>query len=267
VGADASGGDATRDLALLTEAVRAAGETALGFRSGSVRQWSKGDGSPVCEVDIAVDEALSASLRPARPGYGWISEELGGASVPGRAFVVDPIDGTRAFLAGDDGWSVVAAVVEAGRPVAAAVYRPTRRELYAAALGGGAMLNGVPIRISGRAGLSGATVAMPAVLWRDAGFRDAGVKKGGWIASLALRLCRVARGSPDAVVTKPGPHHWDLAAADLIVHEAGGRLVNFAGTAPRYDAAETAHGAIVAGPAPLAEALRTMAARHAEGAA
>lgn len=265
MGAEAPAEAALEDLGLLIEAVRAAGERALGFYGTAVRRWEKGDGSPVSEADIAVDEALSSALRGARPSYGWVSEELGGAPSSARAFVVDPIDGTRAFLSGDDGWSVVAAVVEGGRPVASVVYRPTRRELYAAVRGGGATRNGVPITTSGRARLDGATVAMPSALWRDAGFRDAGVKRGGWVASLALRLCRVAGGSPDAAVTKGGPHHWDLAAADLVLHEAGGHLVTFAGTVPRYDSANTAHGAVIAGPAPLAEALRRMAATHAAG--
>lgn len=264
MGAEASGteDDARRDLALLTDAVREAGRRALSFSRGHVRRWTKADGTPVSEADVAVDEALSAALRAARPSYGWVSEEIGGAPSSARAFVVDPIDGTRAFLAGEDGWTVVAAVVEAGRPRAAAVYRPVRDQLYAAVLGGGATLNGVPLAVSPQAALSGAKVAMPRGLFDEAGFRGAGVRRGGWISSLALRLCRVAAGSPDAVVTRSGPHHWDLAAADLVLHEAGGRLTTLSGDAPRYDTARTAHGPVVGGSSALAEALRRMAAGH-----
>jgi myo-inositol-1(or 4)-monophosphatase len=265
VGAEAPGGaddDALRDLALLTDAVARAGERAFGLQGKPLKQWTKPDGSPVSEADVAVDEALADLLRAQRPDYGWISEELGGAVSSGRSFVVDPIDGTRAFLRGEDQWSVVAAVIEAGRPMAAAVCRPARGEIYTAVRGGGATRNGSPIAVSSRTALAGATVAMPGALWRDAGFRDAGVKRGGWISSLALRLCRVARGAPDAVVTKPGPHHWDLAAADLIIHEAGGNLTTLAGGLPRYDRGESRHGQVVAGPAALAETLRQMAAPH-----
>jgi len=266
VGAEAPGGahdDALRDLALLVDAVVSAGQRALSFQGKPLRQWSKPDGSPVSEADIAVDEALAAALRAARSGYGWISEELGGAASTGRTFVVDPIDGTRAYLRGEDQWSVVAAVVEAGRPVAAVVYRPSRREMFSAVRGGGARRNGAPIRVSARAALAGATVAMSGALWREAGFCDAGVKRGGWISSLALRLCRVAGGAPDAVVTKPGPHHWDLAAADLVVHEAGGSLTTMEGCPPRYDAADSRHGQVIAAPSALSETLRRMVAPHA----
>jgi myo-inositol-1(or 4)-monophosphatase len=259
--------DVDAELALLTRSVRAAGERALGYFRTNVRQWAKPDGSPVSDADIAVDEALSAALRSARPHHGWISEELGGVAGSGRAFVVDPIDGTRAFLAGEEGWTVVAAVVEAGRPLAAAIYRPVRDELYAASLGAGAFRNGERLGTSGRSALAGATVAMPGGLFREAGLKDAGVKRAGWVPSLALRLARVARGMPDAVITKAGPHHWDLAAADLIVHEAGGTITGLAGSVLQYDAIETRHGPVVAGPPALAEALRNRAAGHFAGAA
>jgi len=269
VGDEPSGAadDALRDLALLTEAVREAGQKALGFHRAQVRHWTKEDGTPVSDADLAVDEALSRSLRTARPGYGWISEELGGAATSGRAFVVDPIDGTRAFLAGEDGWAVAVAVVDDGRPVAAVVFRPARMQLYAASLGGGAMLNGAALTIPAEVALAGARVAMPGQLWREAGFRAAGVKRGGWVSSLALRLCGIARGSADAVVTKPGPQHWDLAAADLVLHEAGGRLVTLSGLVPRYDVADTTHDPVFAGPAGLVDTLRGMAAGYHAGAA
>jgi myo-inositol-1(or 4)-monophosphatase len=237
----------------------------MGFFRGPVHQWAKDDGSPVSEADIAVDGVLEAALRPARPGYGWISEETAAAGVSGRAFVVDPIDGTRAFLKGEDGWSVVAAVVEDGRPVAAGIHHPARDRLYTATLGGGAFFDGMPIALARRESLSGARVALQGALWREAGFRAAGVSRGGWVPSLALRLARVARGATDGVITKEGPHHWDLAAADLILHEAGGRLLTLAGTAPRYDAVDTRHGRIVAGPAGLAERMRRMTADHLAG--
>jgi myo-inositol-1(or 4)-monophosphatase len=254
--------DALQDLRLIVEAVTAAGRTAMGLFRAPVGQWLKGDGSPVSDADIAVDNVLEAALRPARPGYGWISEETAAAGVTGRAFVVDPIDGTRAFLKGEDGWTIVAAVVEEGRPLAAAIHRPARDSLYTAAVGGGAFRNGAPVTVSRRDTAKGARVAMPGALWRDGGFRAAGVRRGGWVASLALRLARVARGASDAVITKEGPHHWDLAAADLILHEAGGTLTTLTGAVPRYDAAVTRHGRIIAGPPALAERLRRMTAEH-----
>ena len=262
MGAEGLGPPASRardDLALLSDAVRAAGETARAFQRSGVRHWLKDDGSPVSDADLAVDEALAATLRAARPHYGWVSEEIGGAACRGRAFIVDPIDGTRAFLRGEDGWSVVAAVVDGGRPVAAAVSSPVRDLLFCAVQGGGAWCNGTPLAVSSRCSLHGATVTMPGPVWRNTDARQAGIRRGGWLSSLALRLCRVTLGGADAAITKPGAHHWDIAAADLVIHEAGGTLTALSGALPRYDTAETAHDAILAGPSRLVTELRAMA--------
>ncbi len=103
---------------------------------------------------------------------------------------------------------------------------------------------------------------MPGAVYRDAGLREAGVSRADNVASLALRLAKVASGRLDAVLTKPGPHHWDLAAADLIVHEAGGTLGGLDGRTLDYAAPATAHGPTVAGPAALVAALRAHAAEH-----
>ncbi|WP_157961535.1 inositol monophosphatase family protein [Acuticoccus kandeliae] len=249
------------DLALLREAVQEGGAIATGFFGGSIKQWNKGDGSPVSDADIAVDEILSERLRRARPDYGWISEEIGIApGMASRAFVVDPIDGTRAFLRGESAWTVVAAVIEDGRPIASVVLRPVTGEFYEARRGHGAYRNGERVSVARRRGLDGAHVSMPGPLFRAAGFRDMGVARAGSVPSLALRLAKVSDGQLDAVITKQGPHHWDLAAADLIVHEAGGTLTSLDGTVPRYDSVVTAHAPVVAGPPDLADRLRRMAA-------
>ena len=115
------------DLALLAEAARAAGALALTFFGADPRQWTKAGKSPVSEADIAVDRLLHEHLTVARRDYGWLSEET--ADTPERLdkrrlFVVDPIDGTRAFLAGSPEWTVALAVVEDGRPTVGVVYAP-----------------------------------------------------------------------------------------------------------------------------------------------
>lgn len=249
------------DLAVLSAAVQTAGETALSLFNAPTRTWAKADGSPVSEADLAVDAALSAALMTARPGYGLLSEEhISDTGFEARTFVIDPIDGTRAFLRGERVWSVVAAIIEGGRPVAAAILQPVNGQLYLATAGGGATRNGEPITVSQRTGLAGAQVALPGPLYREGGLGAAGVKRAAAIPSLALRLARVADARLDGVITKPGPHHWDLAAADLIVQEAGGTLTSLAGTVPRYDSFETSHAPVIAAPRSLAEALRSKAA-------
>ena len=115
-------------------------------RNGGVRSLriEKRD-DPVSEADFAVDTHLRTSLLAARPDYGWVSEET--EDDPARfearhVFIVDPIDGTRAFVAGEPTWAHSLAITEEGRVTAACVYLPVRDKLYLADLGGGATLNG-----------------------------------------------------------------------------------------------------------------------------
>jgi myo-inositol-1(or 4)-monophosphatase len=214
-----------RDLNLLLDTVREAGALALTMFRQKVRNWIKPDGSPVTEADVAVDKLLRARLRAARPAYGWLSEET--PDDPARLksrdlWIADPIDGTRTFLEGGAEWCVAAALIREGRPVLAAVYAPVKEEFFEASLGEGARLGGSLFRIIERSSLDGASVA---------GSSSALKKLSGSapIRSLAkprtplvLRLCYVASGVYDAAVSTGMKSDWDLAAGDLIVHEAGG---------------------------------------------
>lgn len=253
--------DAARDAALLADAVQEAAEVALRQWQKPLRVWTKPDATEVSEADIATDEALAAILRAARPSYGWLSEELGVGAQGGRRFIVDPIDGTAAYVKGEDEWTVVAAVVEGARPVAGAIFRPVTGTLYTAALGGGAFRDGVPARIGDR-DLAAATVFVPMAAYKAAGLAAAGVSRARFVPSLALRLALLAERGLDGVVTKVGPHHWDLAAADLFVHEAGGTLTTLSGEPLRYDTAETRHPPTVAAGPRLGEALRRAVGPH-----
>ncbi|MCC2111079.1 MAG: 3'(2'),5'-bisphosphate nucleotidase CysQ, partial [Hyphomicrobiales bacterium] len=182
--------------------------------------------------------------------YGWLSEETADTAERlsrRRLFVVDPIDGTRGFVEGIDDWTVSVAVVEDGRPVAGALYNPVADELYAAEAGRGARLNDRPIRVSGQSRLYGARIAGPSRLAASKALKDAGVRPADWIHSLALRFARVAAGRLDAAVARPDARDWDLAAADLLVHEAGGRLAAPNGTRPGYNRPDPRHGVLIAG--------------------
>src|ERR1700761_1390950 len=128
------------------------------FYGGDYKRWSKEGGSPVTEADLAVDRYLRETLLAARPNYGWLSEES--ADDPARlqkaqVFVVDPIDGTVAFLKSRPHFTICAAVVVEGRPMCGAIYNPASDELYCARLGGGAYRNSTPIHTAARAQLEG----------------------------------------------------------------------------------------------------------------
>src|ERR1700730_18243141 len=149
---------------LLADAVRDAGKMALAMERAGYNSWAKENQSPVSDVDLALDRELRARLSAIAPDYGWLSEET--ADDPARlkrrrVWVVDPIDGTRAFIAGQPDWCVVAALVEDGRPIAGARYAPASDELFTAAAGHGARKNGAPIRASERARLEAARVSGP----------------------------------------------------------------------------------------------------------
>ncbi|HLL26153.1 MAG TPA: 3'(2'),5'-bisphosphate nucleotidase CysQ [Xanthobacteraceae bacterium] len=251
--------DATRALAA---AVTEAGKLALSMRTG-VKHWKKDASSPVSEADIAVDNFLRERLLALAPAYGWLSEET--ADQPDRlacrrVWVVDPIDGTRAYLAGFADWSVSAALVEDGRPLAAALYAPVSDELFIASAADGTTRNGKRLRANTTRSLSHAKIAgNKARLDRliRAGVAIDAVPK---IHSLALRIARVATGDLDAALATAASYDWDLAAADLLVHEAGAVLTTFDGHKLVYNRSEIRHGELVAAGrelhAPLLRALK-----------
>ncbi|NYS23928.1 3'(2'),5'-bisphosphate nucleotidase CysQ [Rhodobacteraceae bacterium 2376] len=242
------------DLRLLHEAAQAAGEIAARHFGQGVRRWEKGGGQgPVTEADLEIDAMLRKRLLAARPRYGWLSEET--ADSPARldcasVFVVDPIDGTRAFIDGQKSFAHALAVVRDGQPVAAVVHLPLMDLTYGAALGGGAWLNGRRLAVPLRRGLEGARVlaARPMLapeLW------PGGVPpvERHFRPSLAWRLALVAEGAFDAMLTLRKTWDWDIAAAALIAREAGavvsdrhGAVPVFAGLDPRND------GIVAAGP-------------------
>ncbi len=134
----------TRDAALLTETVREAGALALSLFRTELKNWTKGASSPVSEADIAVNDLIETRLRSATPDYGWLSEES--ADDESRldkhlVWIVDPIDGTRGYLAGREDWCVSVALVENTTPVLAAVFAPASDEFFFAARGQGAARN------------------------------------------------------------------------------------------------------------------------------
>ncbi len=256
-------------LGELADAARRAGEIAMrDFRYGQpsrVPVHIKPGGSPVSDADLAIDRYLSERLRATFPDAGWISEET--PDEPARlswasAVIVDPIDGTRAFLAGDPRWTVSIALVHDGRPIAGVLHAPALDETYAAALGHGARRDGVQLRASARKELDGALIggpmAMIGALAKTAGVEFVAVPR---IPSLALRFARVASGAPDIAIGTPGAHDWDVAAADAILREAGGRLVDSGGRPLRYNEAMTSRGALLASGAGLVSALAAVAGR------
>ena len=238
-----------RDAALLKETVREAGALALSMFRTEVRNWTKGASSPVSEADIATNDLIEERLRSATPDYGWLSEES--ADDDKRldkrlVWIVDPIDGTRSYLAGREDWCVSVALVEHATPLLAAVFAPASKEFFFAIRGQGAFLNDVAISAMPGAEIDFSRMAGPKPLIERLSSKPADVTLHPRIGSLALRLCRVAEGRLDAAFAGGQSRDWDLAAANLIVQEANGSMTALSGDALLYNRREVTHGVLVA---------------------
>lgn len=229
--------------------MREAGALALKAREASPKSWSKQGGSPVSDADIAVDNFLRERLMQLAPDCGWLSEETeddrARLHAP-RLWVVDPIDGTRAFLSGRDDWSISVALVKNGRPVIAAIFAPVQDALYAATAAAPTTRNGVAVTANPGASLAGIKAAGPKPMLERLAKHAPDLVMEPKVFSLALRLTRVAEGTLDLAFASANSHDWDLAAADLLVHQADGALTTFAGQTLVYNRADPFHGALVA---------------------
>lgn len=252
----------------LASAVADAGELALSMLEKGVKHWKKEFDSPVTEADIAVDELLRTRLSAIAPTYGWQSEESDGR--PGehprsRRWVLDPIDGTRSFIKKLPDWSIAAALVEGGRPIVGVVHAPATNEMFVAVAGGGATRNGVRIRTTVKSSISDARITGPRSTLEALAKVAPRFETVPRVHSLALRFARVASGEIDAALASAQSRVWDLAAADLLVHEAGGLLSTDMGAKIVYDRLDTEHPPLVtAGSSihPLLIAALERASRH-----
>lgn len=243
--------DRARYAEQLVAAVRQAGQLALLKFRAPLKSWSKDNFSPVSETDIAVNEFLQERLRDPSGKIGWLSEETEDDPErlqARRVWIIDPIDGTRAYIGGRSDWCIATAMVEDGRPAIAVLFAPVEDEMFVAVEGQGATLNDRPIRASD-GGFDGARLAGPAGYQRRLQAIEPSLVAHPKIHSLALRFARVAQGAVDAALASGNSHDWDVAAADLLVHEAGGALTTVAGQSLAYNKPHPVHPPLVgAGP-------------------
>ncbi|ABK45773.1 3'(2'),5'-bisphosphate nucleotidase [Magnetococcus marinus MC-1] len=250
---------------LMTQAAQQCHDTIMQhFRLGQTvgegaNVQDKGINNPLTAADLAVDGYLHDTLLTARPDYGWLSEET--VDNPSRlknqrVWVVDPIDGTKEFIAGIPQFAISIGLVDNGQPVAAVVYNPALQEMFSAHLGGGAQLNGTPIHTSTRTSLQGA---------RCLASRSE-TKRGEWdsftselqlttMGSIAYKLALVAMGRYDMTFTLTPKNEWDFCAGHLLVTEAGGAISHKEGSPFIYNQAQPKTRSVVATNGPLHEPL------------
>jgi myo-inositol-1(or 4)-monophosphatase len=237
------------DLELLRASAVTAGIIASGYFRREVKTWTKENASPVTEADIVLDKFLHSALTTARPAYGWLSEETADTAERlshRRVFIVDPIDGTRGFIRGEDSWTVSLAVVEHGTPIAGVVYAPARDEMYDAAVGAPARLNGKPIRRVTPVGRLVPLIPAPGAVHQELQAAGLDYERGPAYPSLAYRLVQVATGKLDAVVARRGAQDWDIAGAAAILTQAGIGFEDVCAGALTLNRQDIRHGALAA---------------------
>lgn len=253
------------DLAQAIVAAQRAGNEVMRAFGGPQEVVEKAPGQPVTPADLAADRLLRAELLGASPGYGWLSEET--ADRPDRlaaerVWIVDPIDGTRSFIAGRPEFAISIGLAESGRVVVGVVLNPATGELCWATSGGGAYLAQLPRANAGQRALvapdqlpeprrlvvSARTLAEEVVLFASRSELAAGEfepwggaagEVGRWriepVGSTAYKLVRIAAGAGDIFLSRGPKSEWDICAGALIVTEAGGRVTDLRGEAFLYN--------------------------------
>jgi len=250
------------DRVRLENIVRKAGELALAGWPGdghALEVWEKQPGDPVSEADLAVNEYLKRELSALLPSAGWLSEET--ADAPHRMdgsliWLVDPIDGTRDYIRGREGWAISVALISASRPLLGYLFAPSRRrerqgEFWHGEAGKGSWRNGKRLAASSREELMGARMPLASDVREVADFTRVPQPN-----SIALRMAMVAADEADIVATMKWGFEWDLAAAALIAREAGAAVTDVFGQPLNYNKRDPrAFGVLATSPAIHAAAV------------
>jgi myo-inositol-1(or 4)-monophosphatase len=244
------------------ETAREAGRIAMAyFRDGEHTTASiqtKLGGSPVSTADLEVNHFLERHLRACDTEAGWLSEEsvddlqrLSSA----RVFIIDPIDGTRAFIRGDRRWVISIAMIEYNQPIWGIIHAPALGETFVASYGQGSYCNDQPIIVSNHPQLSQSRISGPLPSVQAISNQGIDIKAEKKVPSLAYRFALVAQGKIEAGISSTNPCDWDIAAVDLILREAGGVLSDLSGKRPAYNKALPQHGVLVGASAHLHDEL------------
>ncbi|WP_077216802.1 3'(2'),5'-bisphosphate nucleotidase CysQ [Piscirickettsia litoralis] len=213
----------------------------------------KADSTPLISADLESHEVLMGGLAALTPDYPIISEELTNVSFVerqswSRYWLIDPLDGTREFIRGNDEFTINVALIEEGRPILGVVYVPVTGECYFASEGEGAFLQQdryLPERIRSRPYRQGEKIRLVAGRWHDLDrlgeftrqFPEYSIEEVG----SALKLCLIAAGRADLCLRLVPSSEWDMAAAHMILREAGGDIVDFQFKTLKYNQKEDFH--------------------------
>lgn len=255
------------ELRIVTEAIKAAGAEALRLASQGFEVHLKPDRSPVTSADLAVDRILRGRLLEFFPDDGWLSEESPddpARLTKARVWVIDPIDGTKAFIRREPEFCISVALVERGRPVVAAIFNPSTNELFSAKRGGGLLFNDEPTSWQGHPSGRQSTIALSP--WEHEIGRFTSLEAhavGRPMRSIAWALALAASGRIHAVATFESENEWDVAAGALLIEETGGTMSDGSGQRLEFNRPDPRYCGIVAThpacPDPVRRQLRTLA--------
>ncbi|MGH7818153.1 MAG: 3'(2'),5'-bisphosphate nucleotidase CysQ [Candidatus Binatia bacterium] len=241
-----------RELDTAVAAAREAGTIvrSLYGRGGSVVEKGDREDSPLTEADTRANQAIHAAIAAAFPEDGWLSEESRDSKErlsKRRVWIVDPLDGTKEFVRHIPELAVCIALVENGEPIVGVTYNPITEELFAAAAGRGATLNGRPIRVSDRSDLAGATFLASRSEdergeWDEFKPRFRVVLTG----SVAYKLALISAARADATFTLTPKSEWDVCSSVCIIVAAGGAVTDLEGRPVRFNNEATRLGGLVA---------------------
>jgi len=241
----------TQGLRALEDIVRHAGDTALKHFQQGVIPEKKPDRSPVTIADRQAEEIIRAHVLSAHPEASFLGEETGThGDGKGIRFIVDPIDGTRAFVRGWPTWSVLVGVEAEGVPVVGIAYMPADDDFFVAVQGEGTTHNGRPVRVSKLGPLADATVT-------HGGLQQFTMMRMGDLLIRLADACDIARGCPDFdgyrqillgrsdAMVDPGVQPYDICAPAVLIREAGGRFSSLSGEATIYGGGAIASNGVI----------------------
>lgn len=238
------------DHRFAVEAAREAGALAMTYFRTDYATWDKGKNNPVSEADVAIDRLLRQRLLDHAPDCGWLSEETvddNSRKSARRVWVVDPIDGTRAFIRGQPHFAVSIALLEDNVPVSAVIFNPATDELFDARSGEASYLNGQKLQVSAKSELLDARILAGKGLFQHkrwtSPWPDMHVESRN---SIAYQVALIAAGRFDGCMNLWGAYDWDLAAADLILRTAGGHITDQRGATLQYNLDKPRHPGIIA---------------------
>jgi myo-inositol-1(or 4)-monophosphatase len=229
-----------REMQVAREAALAAGRVIARHAQEERKSWNKAEDSPVTLADLEANRAILDRIREAFPDDAVLSEETrdrGERRSAERVWIVDPLDGTKEFIARIPEFAVSVALAIGGEPVVGVVYEPENGECFAASRGSGATLNGERVQVSKASRLEDCRV----IASRTEMSRGQLDRYKGWfrevqaVGSVALKLAWIAAGRADLWVSVAPKSEWDVCAGHLLVREAGGSFVTFEGGERGYN--------------------------------